>query len=334
MTTHTILSERLADFLAQYGEPVEVLLADIDPSFGPPLLVVATGSVLHGFGNERSDLDVNVVVEHNELSNLSLPSFERGFLLDTLYFAASDVAAWTRHSREHGWPPEGRLQRSTWRQRLKELVSSVRFAHGLSLQAEDGWSEWLEDLRRPWLQKRVVQWWCAEALRRRVAARWLTEDNPQLASQQWCDAALAALEARAAGAGELFFGTKWLPEKFRKLGDEASLAQLREALRIPVDPGAAVAHAERCDALVDVCAGALPPLAAQLWYAPGVTLRTGRTRTLVSHHDMRTVETRDSLPDIGGEPVWEGTVETRPPETILRLFAENMTWISLVAVAA
>src|SRR5205807_1566434 len=119
----------------------------------------------------------------------------------------------------------------------------------------------------------------------RLAARWLDEDKPQLASQQWCDAALAALEARAAAEGELFFGTKWLPEKFRRLGDRNSLGQLCDALRVPLEPRAAVAHAERCEAVVNECGCALPPLAAQLWYAPGVTRRVLRGSTLVSRYD-------------------------------------------------
>ena len=311
----------------------EALLSDVDPSFGAPLLVVATGSVLHGFGNARSDLDVNVVVDHDKLSVLSLPSFERGFLLDTLYFTTTDVAGWAARSREHPWPPEGRFERSEWRRRLKELVSSVRFAHGLPLRAQDEWGEWLEDLRRPWLQERIVQWWRTEAQRRRLAARWLAGDKPRLSSQQWCDAALAGLEARAAGAGQLFFGTKWLPEKFRRLGDEESLTALRDALRTPLDPCDAGAHAERCDAVVEACAGPAVGLAAQLWYAPGVKRRALRHSTLVSRNDLRAVEAgRGELPEPAtGEPVWEGGVDELPPEPIRRLFVEDMTWMSLVS---
>jgi hypothetical protein len=332
MSTHTVLTERLSDFLALHGEEPEALLSDIDPSFGSPLLVVATGSVLHGFGNERSDLDVNVVVDHGKLSTLSFPSFERGFLLDTLYFTASDVETWAARSREQGWPPEGRLERSEWRGRLKELVSSVRFAHGLPLRADDRWGEWLEDLRQPWLRERIVQWWRTEAQRRRLAALWLADDKPRLASQQWCDAALAALEARAAMAGQLFFGTKWLPEKLRKLGDGESLAVLRAALRVPLEPGAAAAHAECCDAVVDECAGGTSSLAAQLWYAPGVNRRALRGSALVSRYDLRAVETKEALPDTGrSDPLWEGGIDERPPEAIRQLFVHDMTWMSLVA---
>lgn len=330
--TEAILNQRLSEFLAKRGAEELDLLADVDPAFGEPLLIVATGSVLHGFGNARSDLDVNVVVDHADLSTLSFPSFERGFLLDTLYFSATDVATWVEHSRDGHWPPVGRLDRRGWQRRAKELVSAVRFGHGLPLRATDEWGEWLGDLRKPWLSERVVEWWRTEAQRRRLAARWLAVDRPQLASQQWCDAALAALEARAAASGELFFGTKWLPEKFRRLDDAAGMRAIRAALTVPVEPGSAATHLARCDELVDEFAGAPAGLAVQLWDAPGVRRRVLRTSTLVSRHDLRAVEvTGFTLPDAGdGEPLWTGRVDERPPEAVHRLFVEDMTWMTLV----
>ena len=54
-------AQRLDAFLAARGATRGALLATVGEPFGPPLLVVAAGSILHGFGNQRSDIDVNVV---------------------------------------------------------------------------------------------------------------------------------------------------------------------------------------------------------------------------------------------------------------------------------
>ena len=49
--------------LAGHGaNAVPQVLAQVDDVFGEPLLVVATGSVLAGFGRPTSDIDVYVVV--------------------------------------------------------------------------------------------------------------------------------------------------------------------------------------------------------------------------------------------------------------------------------
>ena len=328
-------ARRLAEFLVPHGATPEHLLADVDESFGAPLLVVATGSILHGFGNSRSDVDLNVVVDHDRLSALSFPSFERGVLLDTLYFDAAHVERWADARRDPSWPPAS-LTRDEWRQRMAELTSAVRFAHGLTLRARDGWHAWREELRRPWFADRVVDWWRVEAIRRAFAGRWLAAEKPLLSAQRWSEAVLASLEARAAAAGELFFGTKWLPEKLRKLDDENGEAALRTALGPPVDGRYASAYAASCERVLREQLDEPNGLGVQLWLAPGVTARTVRGSTVVSRHDLRAIEVDTaSLPGAEtAEPIWAGMLDETPPAGVLALFTADMTWTSIVARAA
>ena len=58
MDTQVALARRLDGFLATRGATRDMLIASVAGPFGQPLLIVATGSILHGFGNQRSDIDV------------------------------------------------------------------------------------------------------------------------------------------------------------------------------------------------------------------------------------------------------------------------------------
>ena len=335
MIADAVLAARLADFLAPRGVTPEALIASIDPALGDPLLVVATGSVLNGFGNPRSDLDLNVVVDQDKLAVLPIPTFERELLVDAAYLSASEVERWVPELRDRPWPPAGDFPRSESRRRFMLLLQAVRFASGLALTAREGWGGWLAELKAPWLAERVVQWWRIEAVRWAVAAGWLADARPLTAAQAQCEAVLAALQSRAAAAGQLYFKPKWLAEKLRLLGDREGRDALDAALRIPLTEREVPAYTARCEAirhelLGDAADG--PTLAAQLWYAPGVTVRSLGTTTLVSRWDLRGLELDGvTLPPSAPEaPIWEGPLELLPDPDLLTLFREDMTWLSLV----
>jgi len=313
-----------------------MLLSGVVEAYGKPVLVVASGSVLHGFGNARSDLDVNVVVEGEKLAGLTLVSHEHGFLNDTTYFSEAEIETWLPTLRDRQWPPEGPLGRDDWRRRLGQIFNCSRFGDGLVLSAGDGWDRWVLELQDSWLGERVAQWWHTEALRWWVGGRWLATEKPLLGAQRHCDAVLAALESRAASAGQCYFGAKWLSEKLNVLGDEAGLEILDATLRTPKTAEQAVSYASWCEAVLCKLVGSLEGhglLAAQLSYAPGVKRRALAGSTLITRWDLRGVELRNTSPPTveAEEPLWEGPLELLPDPDALSLFLEDMTWLSVVA---
>jgi hypothetical protein len=337
VVTEEELAARLRTFLDRRGVAVETLLGNVESSFGAPLLVVATGSVLQGFGNSRSDVDLNVVVEAEKLAALPIPSFEGDVLVDATYFGAHQLEPWVPALRDHPWPPTGTVDRDACRRRFSRLFQSSRFACGLALTARNGWDGWLEELRRPWLVQRVVEWWRTEAYRWSLGARWLRDVKPMLAAQRQCEAVIAALESRAAAAGELYFKPKWLAEKFAMLGDEAGRQALKCALRTPTRERDVDSYVSRCDELLRDLLGdsAERALGVQVWMAPGVTVRRLGGTTLVSRWDLRGVELRDAdLALDGNAPIWQGGIDAEPSVQLLELFAADMTWLSLVTEAA
>ena len=95
----SILAARLDSFLARRGLHREQLVAQLDEPFGRPLLVAAAGSILQGVGNERSDLDLIVVVE-DKVSRMPLASYARAVLVDPTYFGAAETASWITALRD------------------------------------------------------------------------------------------------------------------------------------------------------------------------------------------------------------------------------------------
>ncbi|HYP41925.1 MAG TPA: hypothetical protein VEX13_16325 [Chloroflexia bacterium] len=334
MSADSALIGRLDAFLAPHGTTREMIVAAVGEPYGRPLLVVATGSILHGYGNERSDIDINVVVERN-VTQLPIPTFSQGVLLDTAYFGASEVKDWADVIRDQPWPPPGNFDRKLWRRSSSDLFRCTRLGYGLALTARDGWDGWMAEFREPWLAERVAHWWRIESARRQLGGRWLADAKPLLAAQRQFEAVLAALESRAASAGHPHSGPKWLSEKLRTLGDDEGLAVLREVMRAPVTEQEARGYIAQCEALLAELVGSHDGLAAQLWYLPGVKLRKLDARTLVSRWDMRGIELRGEVPGVPdpSKPIWEGGLDVPPPSNVLSLFTEDMTWLSIVARA-
>jgi hypothetical protein len=325
------LGERLDMFLGRRGTTREAVIAAIDEPFGPPLLVVAAGSVLHGFGNERSDVDVHVVVDR-DVTRLPIGSYAHTVLVDTKYFSAAEVESWVTTLRDRVWPPE-RLDRSGWERRQAEIINCSRFATGLVLGAKDGWSAWLAAIQEPWLVARVAEWWRIESIRRELAARWLAGTKPLLAAVRTFEAVLAALESRAAVAGQMHYGPKWLSEKLRALADHDGLSALGAAMRLPAADREAPAYIANCATLLErIRKREDARLSAQLWYLPGVRVQELDGRTLVSRWNLRAVEVSAPAPPIESPatPIWQGPLDAVPPSPVLPLFTEDMTWLSIV----
>jgi hypothetical protein len=331
-----VLGERLDAFLTRRGTTRDAVVAAIGEPFGAPLLVIAAGSILHGFGNERSDVDIHVVVGR-DVSRLPIGSFASTILVDTKYYSGAEVQEWVIAIRDQPWPPVDRLDRDRWERHQAQIINGSRFAYGLALGGTQEWRTWLDALREPWLVDRVVQWWRIESLRRETAARWLAGAKPLLASVRMFEGVLAALESRVARAGQLHYGPKWLPEKLRLLNDRCGLDALQAAMRTPTRADDAGEYIARCASILESVRGGEPGrVAAQLWYLPGVRAQELDGRTLVSRWKLRAIEIPGRTPAVKSprEPIWQGAVDGVLPSPVLPLFIEGMTWLSLVAQAA
>jgi hypothetical protein len=332
VTSDPMRAERLEAFLSARRVPREQLVADVGEPFGRPLLVVATGSIVQGFGNHRSDIDIYAIVER-DVSLLPIPAYTRHFLIHNTYFGAADVETWVSAIRDHPWPSR-RVSQQDWGKRRVDLGFCTNFACGLMLEAQDGWSAWLARFAERWLATELVRWWRIESLRRQLAGRWLAYVKPFLAAQNQFEAVLALLQSRAAAAGQLFFGPKWISEKFRVLGDRDGLEALREIMRVPATEQEAKRYAERCEQLLShLGAEHANGLGAQVWYLSNVRVRPLDERVLVSRWNLRGVELRRASVPGPNELFWEGDLETPPPADVIALLTGGMAWVSIVATA-
>ncbi len=330
-TTEDVLEARLSGFLSRHGVTIADLREEIEDVLGRPLAVVATGSVLQGFGNDRSDVDVFVVVDRENLTRLPIMSYQQTARVDTAYYSAGEVSAWIDRLSDTSWPYASPLPGTVWLRQMRRLHTITRFAAGLVLDAQDEWRERLAGLHSPWLTDRVVEWWTTEAVRHRTAAGWLADSNPYLAAQRCCDAVLAALERRAAVAGQLSLTQKWVPEKLKAVDDADGLALLRDAVKLPqraVDVGP---YVSRCEEMLEALLPQDAVPTAELHYARGTEAMPLQDRVLVSRWGMRGVEVpRGVLPTTGDQvPVWRGRIDATPPAPVLSLFREDMLWLSI-----
>ncbi|UQI45704.1 hypothetical protein M1P56_15745 [Streptomyces sp. HU2014] len=322
------LEKRLDTFLEQRGVSREAVLKEADQGMGTPALAVAAGSVLAGFGNHRSDLDLLVLVENDRLTRFPIQSHEHGTLIDVGIRRASTVRDSTAELAAGAWPRFATVTEDAWNHRRRALNTANRLALGLPLTASPPWDDWHARLRGPWLAEAVEQWWTVEAHRLAQAARWLLDARPMAAAVRAREAVVAALNARAAVGGELYFAAKWVGEKLKALGDTEGLALLRDALAPPLAPREHVAHHL---AAVERLTGAAAPLHAVLRWSTGVGATVLDDRTVVDRWQLRALEVprRDLPPGDSGAVVWSGPAGAFPPDDLLTLFVHDMVWLGL-----
>ncbi|MEU8778402.1 hypothetical protein [Streptomyces sp. NPDC048606] len=331
---HGILARRLDAFLAERGITLDAVRREVDQGVGRPVLAVAAGSVLAGFGNHRSDLDLLVLVESDRLTRFPIQSHEHGTLMDVNIRTASAVRDTTAALRTDDWPRFATVDEPGWNHRRRAINTANRLALGLPLLAGPPWDAWHESLRRPWLTRVVEQWWTVEAHRLAQAARWLLGARPPAAAARAREAVVAALNARAAAGGESYFAAKWVGEKLKALDDTEGLAVLRDALAPPLDPRERVPH---CLALVDRLTGGpggspgSAPLHAVLRWSTGVATTVLEDRTVVDRWQLRALEVhRPDLPPAGGGAiVWSGPLGSALPDDLAPLFVGDMVWLGV-----
>lgn len=322
------LRERLDLFLEQRGLSRDAVLKEADQGMGTPSLAVAAGSVLAGFGNPRSDLDLLVLVENDRLTRFPIQSHEHGTLIDVSIRRASSVRQSAAELAAEPWPRFDTVTEEAWNHRRRALNTTSRLALGLPLLASSPWDDWYEGLRGPWLATALRQWWAVEARRLAEAARWLLDARPMAAAVRAREAMAAALNARAAAGGELYFLAKWVGEKLQVLGDTEGLALLRDTLASPLPSGEQV---RRWLAAVEDLAGDAAPLHAVLRWSTGIGTTVLDDRTVVDRWQTRALEVpRLDLPSCDDDAViWSGPVGGLPPDDLMRLFVHNMVWLGV-----
>ena len=322
-----VLRSRLAEHIAPYGLTPEQIRDQVDDVFGEPLLVVATGSVLAGFGRSTSDIDLYVVVP-DEVASTPIVSYPGGARVDTALFGAGTLTE--RHRQmAAGWPlPAPSPVEHTRRRRSLDCLS--RFGLGLPLATDDGeWQSWqrgIEDDITGWQSA----WYAAEAVRKQAAARVLLPVKPRLAAQKAAEAMVAALDRRSALAGERYFKSKFVGEKLRRLGDEQGMAWARQALFLPVSRADSAGYVRRAD---DVLGALLADVDTRGWRlrlmpAAGTVRHDFGRETLVSRWSMRTVAVEADSPAVT-EQSWDyGLAEPWHPD-VAGLFVEDMLWLGV-----
>lgn len=322
------LEKRLDTFLEQRGISRDAVRKEADQGVGTPALAVAAGSVLAGFGNHRSDLDLLVLVENDRLTRFPIQSHEHGTLIDVNIRWASAVRDSTAELTAEPWPRFATVTEDAWNHRRRALNTANRLALGLPLIASPPWDTWHAQLRRPGLAEVVEQWWTVEAHRLAQAARWLLDARPMAAAVRAREAVVAALNARAAAAGELYFAAKWVGEKLKVLGDDEGLALLRDTLTPPLAPRERVPY---CLAAIERLIGDAAPLHAVLRWSTGIGTTVLDDRTVVDRWQLRALEvSRRDLPPEGSDAVmWSGPAGTSPPDDLLPLFVHDMVWLGV-----
>ncbi|MGW0332545.1 hypothetical protein ACWD0J_11855 [Streptomyces sp. NPDC003011] len=322
------LERRLDAFLEPRGISRTAVLGEADQGMGAPALAVVAGSVLAGFGNHRSDLDLLVLVENDKLTRFPIQSHEHGALIDVNVRWASGVRDSADELATETWPRFATVTEDAWNHRRRTLNTVNRLALGLPLIAVPPWDDWQAGLRRPWLADVLEQWWTVEAHRLAQAARWLLDARPMAAAVRAREAVVAALNARTTAAGTLYFAAKWVGEKLRSLGDDEGLALLREALAPPLAPRERVAH---CLAAVERLIGDAAPLHAVLRWSTGVGTTALDDRTVVDRWQLRALEVprRDLPPSDGDAVIWSGPAGTSLPDDLMPLFVHGMVWLGV-----
>lgn len=331
MISETMMRSYLSDFLSPHGRQYDELVRDVDRVFGGPRLIVASGSVLQGFGNTTSDVDLHAVVADDRVTDFHLSFHDMGFAVDVNYVEDSWIDAAARDALGDPGCLRRPRTRAEWKEAERRLIQLGRFALGLPLVGDPDWSSWRQRLADSYARY-AAWWWAGELLRNRTAAEIFAETAPLPACLRYCDAGLAALNLVAALAGEPYPSTKWLGPKLARSGQEELCRCLGEFLDVPAGVEGSTAYLSRARAALAALTSDLPipdDPTVGLTPAPGVDVWQVRDRHLVHRFGLRGVELSSDVtaPAVTAELNWSGRLSELGD--VARLLAANgLVWIA------
>ena len=318
---------RVDGLLARHGTTTEHALTYVSSAFGDPQLVVATGSLPAGYGNENSDCDLWVVVPDSDLFQLPIPAVEDDLRVDVRYFSAGELRDYVELV-DVPWPSPGQVvTRRDHNNRRNLLEWSVRFAVGVTLVDTPEWAQWKASLEAADLTGAVVRFWALETIRRLVAAE-LLQDESIASAYRYAAVAQAALHAETSRRSHIFFGSKWLSEKLRQIDDTELTSVFQRSFEYPMT-------AETRDAIAAFARGASKDVdhaEAMVFLAPGTEVHRALGRTFVSRWALRGVEMDGDRPALVGDDdsaLWRGSTEQSMPPDLRELFRQDYLWLTV-----
>ncbi|WP_163511855.1 hypothetical protein [Fodinicola acaciae] len=325
--------EYLDAFLRPHDCTADDLVRQVDDSFGAPKAIVAAGSVLQGFGNSSSDLDLHVVVDDGRVTDFPVGSYDLGIAVDVNYVGQSWITEAAVSLAGVFQPP---CDRAEWKARYRRLNQVGRFALGQVLTGEPAWRDWCASLADGY-PRAALDWWRAETIRYRTAAQLLQATNPPLAAQRFCEAGIACLNGIAAAGGEPYVGQKWTGPKLARIGRPDLVEVFSDLLAVPYEPGQVSDYLKRTRAIVDdLSAGWSLPVDPVVVLSPAAGVQTWkvRDRHLVHRWGLRGIEVSTAEPAmwISEQLNWRGPVSELPP-LAERLVADGLVWLAIEEAA-
>ncbi|MFH8977941.1 hypothetical protein [Streptomyces sp. NPDC017890] len=323
--------DRYRDYIKRYDLTEKQVLDQVDKAFGEPLLVVAAGSVIAGFGNDTSDLDIYAVVENDVASTLPLMSYPNGARVDGITCGSRQLLDRRHEMSSTTWPPQEMNPGDIGKKR-KAIDVITRYGLGIPLSGTDQWIAWQQQLEAE-AYEWISDWHAVDAHRMWAAAKALQAHKPLVAGVRAGEALMAALERHAAARGECYFKWKWLGEKLERLEDSRALAAYELAISPPPCARDVPHYMERVEDslhsyLADVDTGSwrlsLQPAVGTSWESFGkehIVSRWGLRASLVSKKST-----------VGEPGTWTYALSEKWDPDVEALFSEDMLWLGMQRV--
>ncbi|MDT0443779.1 hypothetical protein [Streptomyces johnsoniae] len=319
---------RYQGYIKRYDLTERQVLDEIDRSFGEPLLVVAAGSVIAGFGNNTSDLDLYTVVEDDVASTLPLMSYPNGARIDAITCGSQQLLDRRSELSSVKWPPED-MKPGDIGARRKAIDVITRYGLGVPLSGTDQWIAWQQRLEAE-VGEWMSDWHAVEAYRMQAAARALLAHKPLVAGIRAGDALMAALERHAAAHGESYFKWKWLGEKLERLGDSKALSAYEQAVSPPLSALDVPHYLEQAESLLHTYLGDVDTSSWRLSLQPavGTSWESFGKEHIVSRWGLRAAVV-SAKSNVGKPSTWTYSLSEKWDADVEALFGEDMLWLGV-----
>jgi hypothetical protein len=223
-------AENVKTFLERKDATFSLIEKQIKDVYGDTLFAFVSGSVVEGYGNETSDIDIICVVDRSGLSQLPVMTYVDLVKFDTEYYS---VDAMEKHLDviNLDWPFQIPLNQEHWKKQYSSLKICSKFISGLAIKGTDNWKYLHKNYDKEKFLNKLTSWWMIEAVRNLIVSKILFDLNIRSSELKLFDAGFCVLASRVTSCGENVITKKWIPEKLKHISDEHGL-QLAEELLI------------------------------------------------------------------------------------------------------